>query len=266
MKKIIIVLAVLALAAPALAGVTLHCELKAPKAGVTDANVVVTYDATSEPNLVRAYALGVSVNNGAVIKAIAGYKKGLSTSSNKGYGIFPGTIVIDAGGNVLSWGTPVADAGDPDGPGQLGSGSIVTEQGSLYSGVGNEPAKSGKLFSFTVDKNCAVTIVENALRGGIVMESGNRLGEKGGCNCPVCVGNADDPLNQIINKADITSIAVYLANNATSPLWRVLSTDVNYDPHKDVDKNGIVNKADITAVAVLLANNAAPPLWKVNCP
>jgi len=263
MKKIIIVLAVLALAAPAFADVTISCELKAPKLGVQDANVVVSYS-HSDPNLARAFALSTSVNNGAVIKAIAGYKKGESTAASKGFGIFPGTIVVDEGGNVLNWGTPVADAGDPDGPGQLGSGGIVTEQGSLYSGDANKPASSGKLFSFTVDKNCTVTIASNSLRGGVVMESGETVEAKDGCQCKVCVGNCDG--NAVINKVDLVNLTTYLAANASPPLWMVPSSNPAYDAKKDVDKNGAVNKVDIVALATYLAGNASAPLWQVVCP
>jgi hypothetical protein len=43
--------------------------------------------------------------------------------------------------------------------------------GSLYVGEGNAPVDSGNLFTITVDKDCNVTVADNAARGGIVMEN-----------------------------------------------------------------------------------------------
>ena len=216
MKKIVLVLAVLALAVPAFAEVKIYCgsqpwlagSVAEPNAGGEypkwddagivvkqtwvgnepwtpydtekdwDANIVrVYYDATSEPNRVRAFALDITLTDNyddddAVITSVEPNMVGESNSTNKGYGIFMGSIVIDSGGNVTDWNTPLAPPGDPCAAGPLNSKSITVELGSLYVGAANAPPKSGKLFQFKVNaKACTVTITENTRRAGVVMEN-----------------------------------------------------------------------------------------------
>lgn len=217
MKKIVLVVAVLALAVPAFAEVKIYCgsqpwlaasvnEPNQPptsnvnwdgivvrttwvgndpwhpydtgKTPIWDPNIVrVYYDANSEPNLVRAFALDITLiddygDANAVITSVTPAKVGESNSTSKGYGIFMGSIVIDSAGNVTDWNTPVAPSGDPCAAGPLGSNSITVELGSLYVGAANAPPKTGKLFEFKVNaRACKVVITENARRGGVVMEN-----------------------------------------------------------------------------------------------
>lgn len=126
---------------------------------------------------VRAFALDITVNNGATIESIFDFKVGESTAADPGYGIFVGSILIDGQGQVIDYGNPVADAGDPDSPGQLGSSSIVTELGSLFDHdavPSAAPLASGTLFKIAIDWNNAsmvdVDIALNTNRGGIIME------------------------------------------------------------------------------------------------
>ena len=157
-KSIIFVLAMCLFAAPAMAAVDITCSDDG--SGV----VTVSWDAIGEPNLVRAFALDITVDSGAVITAV--------NDVNVDYGIYPGSIVI-VDGNVADYGLPVADVNDgPAGatlPG-LDSNGVTVEMGSLYVGAVNAPDASGDLFTFTVDGDCNVTIVENAVRGGVVLE------------------------------------------------------------------------------------------------
>jgi hypothetical protein len=180
MKKLLLVLAILAITAPAFAEVKIYCDQQpyAHFAAPRDGNVVtVYYDATSEANNVRAFGLEIElvdtagVDN-AVITGVEGYHVGENDAVNKGHGIFPGTIVIDGTGTVTDDGTPVAPSTDPGAAGTgLGTKKIVVEMGSLYTGA-NSPAKSGVLLKFRVNNKIAdVKISENAERGGVVMEN-----------------------------------------------------------------------------------------------
>ncbi|MCK5473710.1 MAG: hypothetical protein KAI59_06720, partial [Planctomycetes bacterium] len=157
-KSIIFVLAMCLFAAPAMAAVDITCSDDG--SGV----VTVSWDKNAEPNMVRAFALDITVDNGATITAV--------NDVNVDYGIYPGSIVI-VGGAVTEDGSPVADVNDgPAGttlPG-LDSNGVTVEMGSLYVGDGNAPDASGDLFTFTVDGDCNVTIVENVVRGGVVLE------------------------------------------------------------------------------------------------
>jgi hypothetical protein len=175
MRKAILVLAVLILAAPAWGVVMIECE-------IADGNgyeIAVSYDMNDVNGLIRAVALDITVDNNAVITGISGYKVGESTSASKGYGIFPGSIDINEGGVVQNYGDPVRDPCEYPGDtlGGINTGGMTVELGSLYypvtPGSLNAPDDSGLLFKFTVDTDCNVTIAENAAGGGVVMEDGS---------------------------------------------------------------------------------------------
>ena len=157
MKKLILMLAVLLLAAPAMAT---DVEITAV-AGPGPNDVTVGFIATNVTEPVRAVALDVTVADANVVIADI-------NCVNEEYGIYPGSISIDASGNVTNWGS-CAGAG-------MDSNLVATEQGSLYVGA-NTPAQSGDLFIITlggctVDENgeVVVSITEDALRGGVVLE------------------------------------------------------------------------------------------------
>ena len=163
MKKLLAILAVLALAVPAMAGsVTLS--------GVDDDGIgaglvgTISYSATS--GLPRAFALDITVDGGAVITAAA-------RGTCQPYRIYMGTITI-VNGVVTDWGNPVAPASDPGALGGIGTAGVTVEMGSLYdmdnAGDGNKPAASGCLLKVTANKACNVTVALNTTRGGIVME------------------------------------------------------------------------------------------------
>jgi len=200
MKRMILVLAILALTVPAMAEVKVYCgdqvwagssAAEPGWAGVTVADtyvanqpwtadpnlVTVYYDASSEANNVRAFALNVELvdtygADDAVIESVQGYFVGECNAVDRGYGIFPGTIQIDASGNVTDDGTPVAPNDTPGAVNTgLGTKKIVVEMGSLYTDA-NVPADHGVLFQFRVNnKACSVVITQNTERGGIVMEN-----------------------------------------------------------------------------------------------
>jgi hypothetical protein len=156
MKNIMLVLAVCLLAAPALAAVTIECNQ-------VDVNTVeVSYDAAGEPNLVRAVALDITVDNGQTITGV--------NDIDPNYYIHPGSFSYDAGTGEVS-GSLVCDPGYPETLPGLDSNGITIEMGSLYVGAPNAPADQGVLFTFTVSGDCNVSVAENAIRGGAVMEN-----------------------------------------------------------------------------------------------
>jgi len=173
MRKIVLTLAVLMLATPALAAVRII---------VTDeTNLVAAIKYQTDGEKVRAFALDITVDAGT-IDAISDYIKGESVPGNIGYGIFPANfaahITVDpATGEVKSWDvaayTPVAPATDPGALGGLGTKGITIEMGALYSPPEdtspNAPPNSGTLCKIKLSGEAKVTVKENATRGGVVL-------------------------------------------------------------------------------------------------
>lgn len=172
MRTMILALAVVLLAAPAWAGVTITLT------NLGGNKVAIGYDATSESQLVRAFALDVTVTDGNVVD-INDYAVG---DDNNGYGIFPGNfslyITVNGTGMVDSWDdpnyTPVAPADDPGALGGIGTSGATLEMGSLYDA--NAPAKSGVLCTVTISEGTKkLCVTGNAIRGNIVMEDAGEV-------------------------------------------------------------------------------------------
>jgi len=173
MKKLILVLVIL-LAVPAFGALNISLVKQSPDGNKVDLN----YADANSLNLPRAFALKVVVASPAKITDVTNYKIGESNSTNRGYGIYPARIVIEANGTVTGWGTPLAEPTDPGAGTGLGTNQIVLEFGSLYVGDVNSPATSGTLCTLKMDCNGAtgdVNIVateEEQYRGGAVLENG----------------------------------------------------------------------------------------------
>lgn len=180
MKKLILVLAILAIASP-----VFGLSFSLNRLG-TSKNVDVHYTGADPCNLPRGIALVITVTGGkADINNVYNYKTNVSTSTNRGFGIYPATITINGAGDVNNWGSPIASAGDPlpaNADQNLPSNNLVLEFGSLYAPVGdsiNSPATDGNLCTLTLDCNgqtvdpCIVMNAETTYRGGIVLENGN---------------------------------------------------------------------------------------------
>jgi hypothetical protein len=166
MKKILFVLVALLFAAPAWADVDITVTQD------EDCIAVISFDARTEPNLVRAISLDIKADNDANIVAV--------TLLSADYVIHPGTIAIDAQGVVQDYGSPVAPQSDLPSDTQPGldSNGVTIEMGSLYAPVGpgspNAPDPCGPLVSVEVDKDCVLTVTANVSRAGskgVVMES-----------------------------------------------------------------------------------------------
>lgn len=209
MKKLILVLAILVVASPAFAVLDVNLV------DLTGSNVQIRYTGADPCNLPRAFALVIDVNGGkADVCGVTGYKTGVSTSTSRGFGIYPATIVINGAGDVNDYGNPIASSGDPLPAGAdqiLPSNKLVLEFGSLYAPVHdgtNSPATDGNLCTLTVDCNGATGNVdikmtgETTYRGGIVLENGtvvdvNKTLTYTACQptCPLGL-----TLNQVFNK------------------------------------------------------------------
>ena len=207
MKKIILIMALLLIASPAMAAVTVTCSEAAyntPDYG--DGVVTVNYAATG--NDVRAFAFDVNAVDSVVGSRLFGTDVAVISAATRldpDYFIHPGsTRLKDPGATIRNAGTVNAASSYPGTLGGLGTDGITTEQASLYEGA-NSPGgagagSSGDLFSFVVDANATVQVRENTIRTGVVMEDPDEdpaLTNAGGvlCSCTVsriCWGDIGD--------------------------------------------------------------------------
>ena len=264
MKKVIFIMALLAIAVPAMAGVTVT---------VTDnADGTATIGYTSDAN-VAAFGIDVTVDAGT-ITAVDAAKVGISESGDLGYGIFPGSFrdYIDA--DDPCWAdanyVPLGAAGDPGVLGGLGTAGVTLEFAAVYAD-GNAPDRTGTLCTVTVSQTCKMTVTANNSSAGIVLEGGalatiDALATNVDVTLPasVCVGDVDK--NGYRNKLDIQALVNLLVDNASAPAWKIEGTHAAFIPEADVDGNGYINKLDIQALVNLLVDNASAPAWKFDCP
>jgi hypothetical protein len=174
MKKILLALVVLVFATPALADVNITiAQVGEP----CDGRVQISYDATGETNLVRAFGLDVTLDNDANVVS--------ATGMSVDYWVYPGTIQIAADGTITDMGTIAAEYGDLPGdtlPGPSDGNGVTLEAASLYAPVGpgspNAPAKTGILAEIVVDANTTLCITANVSRAGatgVVMEDPDQV-------------------------------------------------------------------------------------------
>ncbi len=173
MKKIVLGILVLMLAAPAMAIQDVDFVAVHDGAGV----VAIYYDSNTPPGpLPRAFALDVTVDNGTILS--------LSDLSLK-YWVYPGSIDINDAGEVNDVGTPVADYNDlpSDTEFGLGTSGITLEMGSLYVGGPNAPDPCALLIKVMVSTDCNLTLAGNVGRGKTVMEGA----AQGVTNLPISI-------------------------------------------------------------------------------
>ena len=171
MKKAMAILAMLLLARTASATVTVTALLG------EDGLVAINY-ATTDAELVRAFALDIAVDAGE-ITAVFDFIRGESTFEQPGYGIFPASfsaaITVDPiTGEVADWNvdgyTPLADPNDPGALGGLGTAGVTLEMGALYSAPEAAPLLFGTLCKLELtDPSASLFIDLNSVRGGIVL-------------------------------------------------------------------------------------------------
>jgi len=259
MKKILFLLVALLFTAPAWADVNITAAVDAGNS----CRVIISFDASGEPNLVRAFSLDIQADNDANIIGV----ELLSTD----YVIHPGTIVIDTSGNVSDYGSPVAPESDlpSDTLAGLGSGGVTIEMASLYAPVGpaspNAPASSGQLVAVTVSDDCTLTISANVSRAGssgVVMESPDEVVTVNlpaptvvtGCGGPPCWLAAgqkcgDTNMDNNCNFADLVALKASWLKNDPDPL---------YNPCADFDRSGGVNFADLVRLKAYWLKSTVP--------
>jgi hypothetical protein len=168
-------------------------NITAAQVGETN-EVIISFDATGETNLVRAFALDIRLDNDANIVS--------ATGLSADYWVYPGTIQIAADGTVSSYGSIAAEYGDLPGDTLVGppdGNGVTLEAASLYAPVGpgspNAPAKSGDLATLIIDKDCLLCISANVSRAGatgVVMENPDEVVT---VNYPVCIEvNVPEPI------------------------------------------------------------------------
>ena len=263
MKKIIVTLAVLLLAAPAMASVDIVCT---PDNGAN--TVTVSFSTNGEAELVRALALDIQFSDPNVwIEDI-----NCAPGTDAGYNIHPSNIDISPGGVVDDYGSC---AGEED------TNSMTSEQGSLYVGLPSGPnaPDEGDLFIITlggctldVSGDVAITISENVLRGKVVMEDVSNPGTVNltGCSlgigecppppdpsCP-CPGDVDG--NTFINTSDLGQLITQLT--AAGAPYIIPSSGVG--DCRDYDGNGFINTSDLGQLITALTNAGAP--YIISCP
>ncbi len=162
MRKTLLVIATLFITAQAYAG-TVAIVVN----DIGDGWASIRYSADAN---VSAFGLKVTADSDANFIDINDYNVGECTAAVQGYGIFPGTIDINATTGLVDFnGTPVAPDTAPGAAGTgLGTGTLILEMGALYV-EGNEPALSGTLISVKVDGDCNVCVEGEPIRGNVVL-------------------------------------------------------------------------------------------------
>jgi hypothetical protein len=183
MKRTLLIVAMLLIAAPAMAVRTV--SVRARQGGTPCSTVEVNYVCSGDAN-VRAFALDISVDNGCKIKAIRDFNRGVSTTKApciRGYGIFPGKF-RDCPINPVDpcWADPnynpiSGNETDTGGTG-LDTNKVIVELGALYSLDANSPTSSGVLFKLDVipphpAMDCNLFLALNSTRGGVVDINGD---------------------------------------------------------------------------------------------
>jgi hypothetical protein len=240
-------------AIPAWAGVQIECNINASN------QVTISYDASAETELVRAFALDVTVDSGQTIDSVV--------STNPDYGIYPGSIVIDAGGNVTDYGSPIAAQSDYPGDtlGGLGTGGVTIEMGSLYAAGEDPPAAADDLITLQLSGPGTVTVNENVIRGGVVMEDPQVPANPTlPTQCSAgegCKGDATG--DQAVNTDDLNTLVVHLFNNGVGAKFEAPIAPL--EPGADVNTDGVLDTDDLNLLVVHLFNNGSGEKFDAPC-
>jgi len=173
MRGVILIVTILMPAITAWARVDIWCTFEGDQ-------VTVNYRVVGEPNKVSAFALDITVDNGAKIKSIS------NLSSD--YWVYPGSIQI-VDGEVNDVGSPICDPNSPGALGGLDTNGITIEMGALHDPPGDAYLpSSGVLLKFRVDpiQDVSVIIRENAVRGGVVLTNPSLPLDPNITNCSFC--------------------------------------------------------------------------------
>jgi len=159
MKKIIFALVVLLMAVPAFASVDITLS--------QNGNDIIVSMNNTEASKVRAIALDVILETADVCVAEV-------NCVNTGYTIYPGSIQISSEGEITDDGSCGCDSSYPGTLGGLEANGVSLEMGSLYVGAANAPPQGSQVVAILTLEGCdadfGISVAENAIRGGIVME------------------------------------------------------------------------------------------------
>jgi len=212
-----------------------------------DVNLVtISYDATGDDPPIRAFALDIRLEGDGIISDVT------CLSHQSGYQIYPGSIRIDASGNVTDWGSCRCSG---DYPGTLDDANAMTiEMASAYEpGVDPDPCDVYDLVSFIVEGSYGplppeVTISVNVIRGGCVdEEAGVVTPSITGCGFPPwhycwdveeCAGQpvGDGTCDGIINFSDLIQLKQAFGTS---------KGQANYNCCADYDHNETINFGDL---------------------
>jgi len=244
MKKMALVMLVLALAIPAMADVEITTTC--------DTNIVtIGYNCTAGET-VRAFGLDIVVTGGA-------YVVGSDVPDANDYYVYPTnmTFTVVEGNTVIDQlGSPIA-AADANGG--------VLEMASLYAANDpchpTAPPSSGMLVSFAVDMSgsgdITITITENAKRGGVVLEDPDVAATVvlpapficgGHLYCYDCPGHAqgDATCDGRVNVLDLVALKKgWGTNRDTSPHGEGLG---EYNCCADANDDGRINVLDLVRI------------------
>ncbi len=148
-----LVLAVILITSPVSAAVYINCT------DLGNGVIEFSYDYSEEPVRIRAFAFNIMVSNGRITSI---------GNLSPHYQVYPGSIEINAWGEVVDWGTPVASG--LCAIGGLGRTGMTIEMASLYAPIGpnspNAPPPTGVLFTFTISAACNITVEANICMAG----------------------------------------------------------------------------------------------------
>lgn len=220
MKKIIFVLMTLLVTSPVFAVQTVSITFTADANIISHTAAVQVHYSNPGPVKVRAFGLDLKIVGDANITAVQ--------CVNGDYKIHPGSIVIDSGGVITSYGSCLCSKA-PNAGYPLPKKATTIEMGSL----GVVPADSNVLATFSIAGIGTVDInaVANAIRGGIVL---------------------DDATAAIVNVTPLTG--VNLGTNVVLTCWTI--TECAGQPNGDATCDGAVNLGDLIALKAAFGSGA----------
>lgn len=263
MKKFIFVLVALVLATPVLAAPPV-IDITCAQAFNSD-EVIVSFNNSTypgDPNRVRAFGLTVSVDGGAIIESVS-CDPSPCTAPNcdcVDYWVHPCSIQI-VNGSVVDCGTCVCDG--------ICTNKIRVEMASLYAVT--PPAQSGELFRFEIglpgceaantcaNVTCNVTIAEDPLSGGVVMEDPSVTPQVNisapscfTCTCASCKGDVNG--NGWVELADMGALIGLMTGSAGASVQCGTTVGTStYNACADINANGWMELADMGALIGIMS-------------
>jgi hypothetical protein len=287
MKKLLCLIAVIALTAPVMAAdgdpnVAVTCNDLG--GGLVQFSYQVLVEDGVDPGLMRGIAFDVTTSNTATITGISNYATGATPADSEnipaGYSVFMGSIQFAVDPNlVANFGDPVAPNTDPDALGGLTTTGITAEMGSLYADGDPAPTAAGDLFKLQLGANGeASTVLEiaaNTTRGGCVMNDGASANVvSAGCTitfgtvtaCWSCdgqdKGNADGDTAIGFLDLGLVKLAFF-----TSAAGSVHGTGAGqYNCCADFDRDGVIGFLDLGIIKANFFTSGYTACGDISCP